>query len=135
MPACRVMLADLCDPPDTARMPPCGEAETALAIERVRIRLLRQRKRLSNQSADSAALDGVIAQLRRLQNPQMSAYRTGAGLVLSEAFNGSTGVVSHASQECARAALETMMQAAPPTALVAALTAYGETALTAAAKG
>jgi len=135
MAACRVMLADLCDPPDTACMRPCDEAETALAIERVRVRLLRQRKRLSSRPNDSPALDGVIAQLRRLQSPQMSAYRKGTGLVLSEPFNGIPGVVSHASQESARAALETMMRAAPPAALVAALTAYGETALIAAAKG
>jgi hypothetical protein len=135
MPACRVMLADLCDPPDTARLPPCDEAETAFAIERVRVRLLRQRKRLLTKPADAAALDGVIAQLRRLQSPQLSAYRKSACLVLSEPFNGVPSVVTHAPTDRARAALETMMHVAPPAALVSALEAYGETALMAAADG
>lgn len=135
MPACRVTLADLCDPPDTARLPPCEEAETAFAIERVRVRLLRQRKRLLSKAADAAALDGVIAQLRRLQSPQLGAYRKGANLVLSEPFNGVPGVVARAQADRAYAALETMMHAAPPAALVAALAAYGETALMAAANG
>jgi hypothetical protein len=135
MAACRVVLADLCDPPDTARLLPCAEAETALAIERVRVRLLRQRKRLLNQAAGAVALDAVIAQLRRLQNPQVSAYRKGACLVLSEPFNGIPGVVASAPSDRACAALTTMMRAAPPPALVAALAPYGETALMAAANG
>jgi hypothetical protein len=135
MAACRVMLADLCDPPDTTRLRPCEDAETAFAIERVRVRLLRQRKRLLNQAEGAAALDGVIAQLRRLQNPHVSAYRKGAGLVLSEPFNGIPGVVTRAPAERARAALATMMRAVPPPALVAALAAFGEIALMAAANG
>jgi hypothetical protein len=135
MAACRVVLADLCDPPDTARLRLCDEAETALAIERVRGRLLRQRKRFLSQAAGAVELDVVIAQLRRLQNPQVGAYRRGACLVLSEPFNGIPGVVAPAPAHRARAALETMMRAEPPPALVAALTAYGETALMAAANG
>jgi hypothetical protein len=135
MAACRIVLADLCDPPDTARLRPCDEAETALAIERVRVRLLRQRKRCLNQAEGAVVLDRVIAQLRRLQNPHVSAYRKGACLVLSEPFNGIPGVVAPAPADRACAALATMMREAPPPALVAALAAYGETALMAAAKG
>jgi hypothetical protein len=135
MAACRVVLADLCDPPDTACLQACNEVETAFAIERVRLRLLRQRKRLMTAAADNAAIDGVIAQLRRLQSPQVSAYRKGACLVLSEPFNGIPAVVTRAPSHSARAAIEKMMQAHPPPALVDALAAYGQTALDAAANG
>ena len=129
------MLADLCDPPDTAIMSACTEAETALAIERVRVRLLRQRKRLLGRVADAAALDAVIAQLRRLQNPHVGAYRKGACVILAEPFNGIPGVIRRARPAVVRCALERMMQAPPPSALISALASYGETALESAAKG
>jgi len=134
MAGCRVMLADLCAPPDTARLHACDETETALAIERVRARLLRQRKRLLGKTA-AAALDAVIARLRRLQSPQLGAYRDRGCVILSEPFNGVPSAIEPAVESCARAALAKMMKGEPPPALVAALAPFGRVALNAAAHG
>ena len=135
MAACRVSLADLCEPPDTARLIACDEAQTALAIERVRERLLRQRKRLLGKAADAAALDSVIARLRRLQSPHLGAYRSGAGVVVSEPFNGVPCVIERASNRSVQDAVGMMMTEAPPSDLVAALAPYGDVALGAAVRG
>jgi hypothetical protein len=129
MAAGRVVLADLCDPPDTAALVPCDDAETALAIERVRTRLLRSRKRLLRGLGERAALDSTIGQLRRLQNPQMGAYRIGSGTVLSEPFNGISSSIVRSPIEAVRAAVSAMLHGAAPTMLVDALASYGELAL------
>jgi hypothetical protein len=130
MAAGRVVLADLCDPPDTAGLIACDDAETALAIERVRTRLLRSRKRLLRGSGARAALDSTIGQLRRLQNPQLGAYRTGSCIVLSEPFNGIGCSIVRAPFEHVRAAVSEMLHDTAPTMLVHALAPYGELALT-----
>jgi len=135
MAAYRVMLADLSAPPDTASLQACDETETAIAIERVRVRLLRQRKRLLGKMGDAAALDATIARLRRLQNPHLGGYRNGSCVILSEPFNGVPSAIEPASDACAHGALEKMMHGPPPPPLVAALAPFGATALTAAARG
>jgi hypothetical protein len=129
MAAGRVVLADLCDPPDTAALTACDDAETALAIERMRARLLRSRKRLLRGPGERAALDATIGQLRRLQNPQLGAYRNGAGMVLSEPFNGISSSIVHAPIETVRAAVSAMLHGAAPAMLVHALAPYGALAL------
>lgn len=128
----RVILADLCDPPDTTALSACDEVETALAIERVRARLLRARTRLLHESADRGALDAAIAQLRRLQNPQLGAYRRGSITLLSEPFNGVPGAVVRSASGPARAAIRAMMTSEPPRPLVEALASFGDMALQAA---
>jgi hypothetical protein len=130
MAAGRVVLADLGDPPDTAALTACDDAETALAIERVRARLLRSRKRLLRSSGERAALDSTIGQLRRLQNPQLGAYRSGSGILLSEPFNGIGCSIARAPFERVRAAVSEMLHDTAPAMLVHALAPYGELALT-----
>lgn len=132
MVAGRVALADLCDPPDTARLSACDVAETALAIEQVRQRLLRARKRMLDRTHGGDKLDAVIARLRRLQNPQLTGYRTADGIVLSEPFNGIPGVAVAAVRARVLRAVTIMMNDDPPPELVRALAPFGEAALDAA---
>ncbi len=127
MPAGAIILADLCNPPDTAALTACDDAETAFAIERVRLRLLRQRRKLLGEGR--AGLETVIARLRRLQNPQLAAYRRGAGMLLSEPFNGVPTVVEAASGVPARRIVAAMFGGIPPEPLVDALACFGEAAL------
>jgi hypothetical protein len=138
MAAGRVTLADVCAPPDTAMLAPCDEAETAFAIERMRRALLRQRKRCARSGSGRSAAkknDAALAQLRRLQNPQIAAYRCGDAIVLSEPFNGIPSAVARAPRSVAHEALTALMRQSPPESLEDALAAYGEAALTAAARG
>ncbi len=134
MAAGRVVLADLCDSPDTAALIACDEAQTALAIEHVRARLLRQRRRWM-QRPDDPRQAALVAQLRRLQNPQLTAYRCGKNIIVSEPFNGVLRVVDTAPRARARTLVAAMMAVKPPPALVEALACYGEPALCAAVHG
>jgi len=130
MAAGRIVLADLCDPPNTAALNACDEAQTALAIEQVRTRLLRQRRRWLQRPGDPRHA-ALVSQLRRLQNPQLAAYRCGGITILSEPFNGVAGAVEPAPRVRARALVAAMMGAKPPAALFDALACYGEAALSA----
>jgi hypothetical protein len=129
----RVVLAHLSQPPDTAALVACDESVTAQAIERVRARLLKQRRRCL-QSHDSARLDLAIAQLRRLQNPQLGAYRSEGNIVLSEPFNGVPAVVRRAERKRACTLVCGLMTEKPPDAVVEALLCFGEAALESAAR-
>src|ERR1700687_4199112 len=130
--ASRVTLADLCNPPDTAALVACDDTDTALAIERMRRKLLRQRKRLLPNPAPGTGLDAIIARLRRLQNPQLTAYRNGDDIQLSEPFNGIPSAIERAGAAQVQTAVAAMMGVQPPQALVETLAAYGQAALSAA---
>ena len=136
MAASRVTLADVRSPPDTAALAPCDEAQTALAIERMRRSLLRLRKEAGARAAGgrlaSESVDAILAKLRRLQNPQIAAYRCGDNIVLSEPFNGIPSAIARASSADTHARLSTMLGTEPPLDLEAALAEYGERVLSAA---
>ncbi|MBV8171365.1 MAG: hypothetical protein JO219_05470 [Candidatus Eremiobacteraeota bacterium] len=127
-----MFLADLSDPPDTASLPPCDESETADAVERVRMRLLRQRRRWLH-AGDRARVDLAIARLRRLQNPQLSAYHRGGDLVLSEPFNGVAGVAQRVDKRQAAKLVGLLADGDAQSEIVDALSHYGQAALAAAA--
>jgi hypothetical protein len=124
-----ITLADLADPPDTSQSAPCDEAETAAAIDRVRSRLMRRRKALLARTKQCAELDRLIASLRRLQNPQLTAYAIGESIVLSEPFNGIARACPIASADVARKAAEALFGKRAPAALRRVLAAFGEAAL------
>jgi hypothetical protein len=133
MPRCRVALADIDRPADTSLLVPCGDAETAAAIDNVRTRLLRRRKALLERNAAGSDLDKIVAALRRLQNPHLTAYRRETSLLLSEPFNSRASVTPPAPHKVAYRAVRSMFGAHPPQKIVRALSAFGEPALTAAA--
>jgi hypothetical protein len=124
-----ITLADLTDPPDTSKIAACDEAETAAAIDHMRSRLMRRRKSLLARAKQSAELDRLIASLRRLQNPQLTAYIVDESIVLSEPFNGVARACPVASADVARKAAEVMFGKRAPAALRRVLAAFGEAAL------
>lgn len=124
-----IALADLANPPDTAELSACDEAETAEAIDRIRARLMRRRKALLARAGQSAELDRLVAALRRLQNPQLTAYSIGESLVLSEPFNGIARACPIASADVARKAAVGLFGKRAPAALRRVLSAFGEAAL------
>jgi hypothetical protein len=130
MPWRRIVLADLERPPDTSLLMPCDDEETAAAVERLRARLLRRRQALHGGS--ECVLDVVVAALRRLQNPQIAAYRSATALVLSEPFNAVPTSLRAASASVAMLAVRKMFGGRPPMRLVKILRAFGEPALAAA---
>ena len=138
MAAGRIMLADVHSPPDTSALTPCDETQTALAIERLRRNLLRLRRQGGTRSGDEGTVanttQSILARLRRLQNPQIAAYRHGDTIVLSEPFNGIASAIARAPQAVAHAALSTMLGVVPDAELEDVLAAYGEQALAAAAR-
>lgn len=134
MPRCRVVLADLDRPQDTSVLVACDEVETASAIERVRSRLLRRRKTLLDKRVNAGDLDKIVASLRRLQNPQLTAYRQGASLLLSEPFNGIASAAPGAARAIAQSAVSSMFGVTPPPRIVRALGTFGEPALALAVK-
>ncbi len=129
MPRTSVILADLAAPPDTAALQPTDEIETARAISAIRSKLMRRRKALTGRKAAEPELDRVIASLRRLQNPQISAYEIDGSLVLSEPFNGIERACPSATLRSARHATDAMLGERAPLALVRALAAFGDAAL------
>jgi hypothetical protein len=129
MPRANATLADLADPPDTATLTPLDESATARAIAAMRAKLMRRRKAVIGHAAGEPELDRVIASLRRLQNPQLSAYTIDDGLVLSEPFNGIARACPPASPKTARIAADAMVGKRAPMALVRALSAFGDAAL------
>ncbi|HLJ83677.1 MAG TPA: hypothetical protein VKT51_05835 [Candidatus Eremiobacteraceae bacterium] len=129
MPRTAVTLADLADPPDTATLLPLDESATARAIATTRAKLMRRRKALIGQAGAEPDLDRVIASLRRLQNPQLTAYSVSGGVVLSEPFNGIARACPPASPKIARLAADAMVGKRAPAALVRALGAFGDAAL------
>ena len=131
MPRCRVVLADLERPQDTSVLVPCSDVETAAAVEAARARLLRRRKALIERRA-KGDVDKIVAELRRLQNPQLTAYRLPSATLLSEPFNGIASAATPATHPVALAAVRTMFTAAPPPKIVRALAAFGVAALKAA---
>lgn len=137
MSAARAILANVHFPPDTSALAPCDDFETACAVERVRERLLRRRRGLAQgrSTAPAAEMDRVIAGLRRLQNPQMVAYRRAGSIILSEPFNGLKSVIAPAPVARARELIGAMLGGAPPPELVRVLAAYGAAALQAAVQG
>lgn len=124
-----IALADLAAPPDTSIIAACDEAETAAAIDRVRSRLMRRRKALLARTKQSAELDRLIASLRRLQNPQLTAYTVGDSIILSEPFNGIARACPVAPVEVARKAADSLFGRRAPAALRRVLAAFGEAAL------
>jgi hypothetical protein len=125
-----IALADLANPPDTSTIAACDEAETAAAIDRVRSRLMRRRKSLLAHVKQSSELDRLIASLRRLQNPQLTAYAVGESIVLSEPFNGIARACPIAPPHIARKAADALFGKRAPAALRRVLAAFGEAALT-----
>jgi hypothetical protein len=124
-----IALADLADPPDTSKIAACDEAESAAAIDRVRSRLMRRRKALLARAKQSAELDRLIASLRRLQNPQLTAYAVGESIILSEPFNGIARACPIAPAEVTRKAADVLFGKRAPAALRRVLAAFGEAAL------
>jgi hypothetical protein len=124
-----IALADLADPPDTSKIAACDEAETAAVIDRVRARLMRRRKSLLARAKQSAELDRLIASLRRLQNPQLTAYMVDETIVLSEPFNGISRACPVAPANVARKAADAFFGKRAPAALRRVLAAFGEAAL------
>jgi hypothetical protein len=121
----RVVLADLADPPDTLSMVACDDVLTAEAIEIVRKRLLRRRKKCEATRRPS----DVLGALRRLQNPQISGYRHQNAIILSEPFNGIPSAVRRASGPQAHKLVGAMFGSIPPPGLTSVLSAYGRAAL------
>jgi hypothetical protein len=155
----RVVLAGLAAPPDTSRLQPCAPAETALAIEHLRTRYLRWRQRLAASGRVGATLHRVNASLNRLDagcerlvaygiagndlrgghdlvppaaSPRKEAPARGYILV-SEPFGALPGVVSPATAEAACIHVSRMLGRPATAALVLALRAFGEGALSRAA--
>jgi hypothetical protein len=124
-----IALADLADPPDTSKIAACDEAATAAVIDRVRARLMRRRKSLLARAKQSAELDRLIAALRRLQNPQLTAYMVDESIVLSEPFNGIPRACPVAPANVARKAADAFFGKRAPAALRRVLAAFGEAAL------
>jgi|GEM_PF-1051249 len=124
-----IALADLANPPDTAQLCACDETETAAAIDRVRVRLMRRRKALLATIGQSTELDRLVASLRRLQNPQLTAYEVEGALVLSEPFNGIARACPVAPADVARKAADSFFGKRAPAALRRVLAAFGEAAL------
>src|SRR5579862_238816 len=130
MPRTPVLLADLAAPPNTAALQPCSELETSRAISTMRSKLMRRRKALIGSRSDKAELEHIIASLRRLQNPQLSAYLINGELVLSEPFNGIPRACPSASPRLARQAADAMLGKRAPAILVDVLASFGNAALT-----
>lgn len=124
-----IALADLANPPDTARICACDESDTAAAIDRVRARLMRRRKALLSRAGQCAELDRVVAALRRLQNPQLTAYDIDGSRILSEPFNGIARACPVAPADVARKAADAFFGKRAPAALRRVLAAFGEAAL------
>jgi hypothetical protein len=129
MPRISIALADLSYPPDTTSLSPCEESETAACADRMRARLMRRRKTLLGRCDSSPELDRVVAALRRLQNPQLTAYEVAGGILLSEPFNGIARAYSIAPMITARKATDAMVGKRAPAALTRVLAAFGEAAL------
>jgi hypothetical protein len=100
-------------------------------LETMRARLLRRRTSLLERRAKPGELDRIVAALRRLQNPQLGAYRsTSLGVLLSEPFNAIASAAPPASHSYASKALRRMFVGmTPPVRIVRALAAFGEHAL------
>jgi hypothetical protein len=124
-----IALADLSNPPDTAELTACDEADTAAAIDRVRSRLMKRRKALLSSCKQSSELDRLVASLRRLQNPQLTAYVVGESIVLSEPFNGIARACRVAPADVARKAADALFGKRAPIALCRVLASFGEAAL------
>src|SRR4029077_6015221 len=129
MPRISISLADLSCPPDTAGLSACAESDTAIFVDRLRARLMRRRKALSGRPESSPELDRVVAALRRLQNPQLTAYEMDGVVLLSEPFNGIARACPTASIKTARKATDSMAGKRAPAALVRVLAAFGDAAL------
>ena len=77
----------------------------------------------------------VLGALHRLQSHNLAAYRTPSGIVLSEPFGATPGVVVPARYEDAWDLVGTLLQKTPPRALVASLACFGRPALERAVTG
>ena len=135
MPRCRVVLADLDRPPDTSTLAAGDDAATAQAADIIRARLMRRRRSLLRRAAHTDQIDRIVSALRRLQNPNIAAYRTGGTVLLSEPFNAVPSAVAPASAAAATRAARAMFGARPPSRIARALAPFGERALAAAIAG
>jgi len=127
--AYRVTLAQLSDPPDTSRLERCSDVETARAVAAISARELRRRQTLAARGAGRALVERVLGALRRLQNPALVAYRSAAGIVLSEPFNARPSVMRPAPEEQAASQVAVMLGKIAPRELVRALAPFGCDAL------
>lgn len=75
------------------------------------------------------ALERLLGALRRLQNPQMAAYRAQSCVVLSEPFGATPSAARPAPQDVAVELVAALLRKKPPRALVVALAPFGSAAL------
>ena len=129
MPAYRVALARVCSPPDTSKLERCGEAETARAIAVMSARTLRYRRALAARCATGPALERLLGVLRRLQSPDLAAYRVSDGVLLSEPFGAKTTVVTPLAPPLARDLVIGLLGRSPPRILVDSLACFGAAVL------
>ena len=138
MPAQRILIARLDDPPDTSRLERCGEHEVARALATMTARLLAKRRALGEVAARARpALERILGDLRRLQNPHMNAYRHHAAncIVLSEPFGVVPSVVRPAPPDVAFELVAALLRKKPPRRLASALAPFGIAALECALRG
>ena len=129
MPATPVVLAQLTRPPSTARLVRCCERETKAAINFLTLRYGASRASLERDKRRGAALDRILSALRRLRNPEIAAYKTSRGIVVSEEFDAVDRVGQPAQFSRARELVALMYGRTPPPFLVSALAPFGECAL------
>lgn len=135
MPRRRVVLANLDRPPDTSRLRVCDDELTASAIETIRSRLMHRRRAMLRSCESPRDLDRIVSSLRRLQNPHITAYRSGDALLVSEPFNTVPSKIERAPLKTAARSVRAMFGSNPPAQIVRALAAFGESALDAAVQG
>src|SRR5690348_6218797 len=135
MPRRRVVLANIDRPPDTSRLVVCDDELTAAAIETVRARLMQRRRSMLRRTPPAGDVDRIVGSLRRLQSPNIAAYRLDGALILSEPFNAVPSIVAPAPQKVATRAARAMFESRPPARVVRALAAFGASALAAAVAG
>jgi hypothetical protein len=135
VPVHRISIARLDDPPDTSRLERCDELEASRAIAGMMARLLARRRALGARRASRPALERLLGSLRRLQSPQMAAYRAQGCIVLSEPFGVPPVAMAPAPLDAAIDLVGQLLRKRPPRALVTALAPFGISALKRAVRG
>jgi hypothetical protein len=137
VPAQRIVIARLDEPPDTSRFERCAEHETSRALATMTARLLAKRRALGDAAAHGPSLERLLGNLHRLQNPQMNAYRhdTEGCIVLSEPFGAVPSAVRSAPPDIAFELVAALLRRKPPRRLASALAPFGIAALECALRG
>lgn len=129
MPAPRIVLASLADPPDTSRLRPCDEVVTKRALAVLSARYRCRREMLAARGTTGLVLERVLGALRRLQGSQVRAYYAPDQIVVSEHFNAVPSVIRPAASSMARTLVTALLGRVPPATLTAALAPFGDRAL------